>query len=123
MAADWLRRVQAVVGNATGVAALQRVTDALHEFILEEPEELRAMYLLRYVSIDPGAEYRANVAKVNKAHIRALQRWIEEGKADGSGGPTSVERTAPPALRGAPPPSKCAASIPAPPEGGESAVQ
>src|SRR5690349_499331 len=33
IAAEWLRRVQAVVGRATGVAALQRVTDALYKFI------------------------------------------------------------------------------------------
>jgi AcrR family transcriptional regulator len=84
VATEWLRRVQQKVGEATGIVALQRVTDALYDFILDEPEELRAMYLLRYVSIDPGAEYRANVAKVNRAHIRALQRWVEEGKADGA---------------------------------------
>ncbi|EYF07496.1 Transcriptional regulator, TetR family [Chondromyces apiculatus DSM 436] len=84
VAAEWLRRVEALVGDATGIAALQRVTDALYEFIRDQPEELRAMYLLRYASIDPSAEYRANVAKVNKAHIRALKRWIEQGKAAGS---------------------------------------
>jgi AcrR family transcriptional regulator len=84
VAAEWLRRVETKVGTATGFEALQRVTDALYDFILEEPEELRAMYLLRYASIDPGAEYRANVAKVNKAHIRALERLIEAGKTNGS---------------------------------------
>ncbi|WAS95235.1 TetR/AcrR family transcriptional regulator [Nannocystis punicea] len=83
IAAEWLRRVQAVVGRATGVAALQRVTDALYKFIVDEPKGLRAMYLLRYASIDPSAEYRANVAKLNKAHVRALKRWIEEGQAHG----------------------------------------
>jgi AcrR family transcriptional regulator len=86
IAAEWLERVQAAVGKATGVVALQRVTDALYSFIVDSPNELRAMYLLRYASIDPSAEYRANVAKVNKAQIRDLQRWIEAGKADGSVG-------------------------------------
>lgn len=80
IAAEWLRRVQAVVGRATGVTALQRVTDALYEFIVDEPQGLRAMYLLRYASIDPSAEYRTNVAKLNRAHVRALTRWIEEGQ-------------------------------------------
>lgn len=83
VAAEWLRRVQTVVAGATGIVALQRVTEALYQFIVEEPEELRAMYLLRYASIDPSAEYRANVAKVNRAHIRAISAWIEEGKALG----------------------------------------
>jgi AcrR family transcriptional regulator len=83
VAAEWLRRVQKVVDGATSITALQRVTDALYQFIVEEPEELRAMYLLRYASIDPSAEYRANVAKVNRAHRRALAAWIEEGKSLG----------------------------------------
>jgi AcrR family transcriptional regulator len=86
IAAEWLERVQAAVGTATGVVALQRVTDALYRFIVDAPDELRAMYLLRYASIDPSAEYRANVAKVNKAQIRDLARWIEAGKAGGSVG-------------------------------------
>jgi AcrR family transcriptional regulator len=83
VAAEWLRHVERVVGEASGIAALQRVADALHDFIVNEPEELRAMYLLRYASIDPSAEYRANVAKLNKAHIRALAGWINEGKLGG----------------------------------------
>lgn len=83
VAAEWLGYVQAAVGRATGVAALQRLTDALYKFIVDEPKRLRAMYLLRYASIDPGAEYRANVAKLNRAQIRALQRWIEEGQSLG----------------------------------------
>lgn len=83
VAAAWLRRVQTVVAGATGIVALQRVTEALYQFIVEEPQELRAMYLLRYASIDPSAEYRANVAKVNRAHIRAISTWIAEGKASG----------------------------------------
>jgi AcrR family transcriptional regulator len=83
MAAKWLQRVQAVVGRSTGVTALQRVTDALYGFIVDEPRGLRAMYLLRYASIDPSAEYRANVAKLNQAHIRVMQGWVEEGKQHG----------------------------------------
>jgi AcrR family transcriptional regulator len=83
VAAEWLRHVLQVVGEASGILALQRVADALHDFIVNEPEELRALYLLRYPSIDPSAEYRANVAKLNRAQIRALAGWINEGKAAG----------------------------------------
>jgi AcrR family transcriptional regulator len=83
VAEQWLRHVSGFVGESTGITALQRVTDALYDFIVEEPEELRAMYLLRYASIDPSADYRANVAKLNRQHIRALSQWIERGKAAG----------------------------------------
>jgi AcrR family transcriptional regulator len=83
VASHWIERVQSRVGGAVGVEALQRVVDALYEFIAEAPDEIRAMYLLRYASIDPAAEYRANVAKFHKAQRRDAQRWIEAGQATG----------------------------------------
>ncbi|MDR3416221.1 MAG: TetR/AcrR family transcriptional regulator [Nevskia sp.] len=83
VASDWIRRVQAAVGDRVGVEALEHVVDALCGFIEDEPDELRAMYLLRYASIDPASEYRANVAKVHKAQCRDARRWIEEGQKAG----------------------------------------
>jgi len=84
VAEDWIGRFQVAVADAVGVEALLRVADALHGFMLEAPNEIRAMYLLRYGSIDPGSEYRANVAKVHKAQQRDVQHWIEAGQANGS---------------------------------------
>jgi AcrR family transcriptional regulator len=83
VAGHWIERVQALVGSAIGVAALERVVKALYSFISDSPDEIRAMYLVRYASIDPAAEYRANVAKVHAAQRRDAQRWIEAGQAAG----------------------------------------
>jgi AcrR family transcriptional regulator len=77
VAAEWLRHVNRFVGESTGISALQGVVDALYDFMLNEPEGLRALYLLRYPSIDPSADYRANVAKLNRAQVRALSQWID----------------------------------------------
>lgn len=84
VAADWIARVQRAVGQSVGVEALHRAIDALHGFIKEEPDDIRAMYLLRYASIDPSSEYRANVAKVHRAQHRDVQHWIEHGQAQGT---------------------------------------
>jgi AcrR family transcriptional regulator len=75
--ASWIARVQQAVGARTGV-------DALHGFVAEQPDEIRAMYLLRYASIDPSAEFRTSVAKAHKAQRRDVQRWIEAGQKAGS---------------------------------------
>lgn len=83
VAGEWIARVQAAVGDRIGVEALERVVDALCRFIADAPDELRAMYLLRYGSIDPASEYRANIAKVHKAQWRDARRWIEAGQASG----------------------------------------
>jgi AcrR family transcriptional regulator len=84
MAESWIARVQDAVGDKAGIEALLRAVDALHGFIVEAPNDIRAMYLLRYASIDPGSEYRGNVAKVHKAQDRDVQRWIKAGQANGS---------------------------------------
>jgi AcrR family transcriptional regulator len=82
--ADWIGRVQAAVGDSVGIAALNRVVDVLLELLQAQPDEIRAMYLLRYASIDPGAEFRANVARAHRAQRRDVQRWIEGGQKAGS---------------------------------------
>ena len=83
VAHHWIERVQMEVGSRVGVAALEHVVKALYGFIAEAPDEIRAMYLLRYASIDPAAEYRANVARVHMSQRRDARRWIEAGQAAG----------------------------------------
>jgi AcrR family transcriptional regulator len=83
VARHWIDRVQQEVGTLVGMAAFERAVKALYSFVEEAPSEIRAMYLLRYVSIDPTAEYRANVAKVHKAQQRDAQKWIEAAQAMG----------------------------------------
>jgi AcrR family transcriptional regulator len=82
--AHWVARVQAHVGERNGADALCRVIDAVYGFITDEPDEIRAMYLLRYGSIDPSSEYQANVAKAHRAQQRDVQRWIEAGQEAGT---------------------------------------
>ncbi|MDB6105717.1 MAG: TetR family transcriptional regulator [Gammaproteobacteria bacterium] len=83
VARHWIERVQGEVGAAIGLLALEKVVQALYGFIAEAPDEIRAMYLLRYASIDPAAEYRANVARVHRAQRQDVQRWIEAGQTAG----------------------------------------
>lgn len=84
VATRWVAHIKHRVGEAVGVEALQHVVDALLGFVVESPREVRAMYQLRYASIDPGAEFRANVAKMHKAQRRDIERWIEGGQRNGS---------------------------------------
>jgi AcrR family transcriptional regulator len=84
IAAQWTAHVKDAVSESVGMAALQQVINAVYGFLEQEPDAMRAMYLLRYASIDPSSEYRANVSKVHRAQTRDMQRWIEAGQSDGS---------------------------------------
>jgi AcrR family transcriptional regulator len=80
---DWLQRVQQAVDKRVGVDALCAATDAAEKFIRERPEEVRAMYLLWFLSIDPSAEYMSNIATVHKAQRRDVAQWVKAGQETG----------------------------------------
>ena len=85
---DWLKRVQQAVDQRVGVDALCAATDAAEKFIRERPEEVRAMYLLWFLSIDPSAEYMSNIAAVHKAQRRDVAQWVRAGQEAGRVDPT-----------------------------------
>lgn len=80
----WLRLLHSNVGDKIGVDALCAAVDAHLDFLHTAPDEVRAMYLLWFTSIDPGSEYRANVARVHQAQRRDICRWIRLGQDRGS---------------------------------------
>ena len=84
---DWLYRVQAAVGPRVGVDALCAATDAAEQFIREREDEVRAMYLLWFLSIDPSANYRSNIANVHRAQRRDAAEWVRAGQRSGAVNP------------------------------------
>jgi AcrR family transcriptional regulator len=86
--ADWLVRMQKAVGPLTGAEAFAAATDAADQFIRERPSEVRAMYLLWFLSIDPGADYRSNLANVHRAQRRDAAEWIRAGQRAGTVDPS-----------------------------------
>lgn len=83
LSAEWLQRLEASVGAREGLSAIRSAVDALAAFMAEEPDDLRVMYLLWYQSLDPGSEFRANVAAVHDAQRRDLAQWVRQGQASG----------------------------------------
>ena len=61
--------LERTVGRATGLTALTRTVDAHRRFVESSPDALRAMLILWFESISPGAAYTGNVAQV-----QAVQR-------------------------------------------------
>ena len=81
--ADWLQRMQSAVGHRVGADALVAATDAAQAFIRERTDEVRAMYLLWFLSIDPGKNYQSNLSNVHRAQRRDAANWIVTGQKAG----------------------------------------
>jgi hypothetical protein len=69
------------VGQLVGLDALCAATDAADRFFRERPDEVRAMYLLWFLSIDPSSDYKSNLANVHHAQRRDAAQWIRAGQA------------------------------------------
>jgi AcrR family transcriptional regulator len=78
--ARWLALLQSKVGDTVGADALCAAVDAHLELLRKSPDDVRVMYLLWFTSIDPGSEYRANVARVHQAQRDDIRRWIKLGQ-------------------------------------------
>ena len=79
----WLAHLSAHVGTKTGAEAMCAAVDAHLDLLRHNPDEVRAMYLLWFTSIDPSSDYRANVARVHRAQRADVCRWIRLGEAQG----------------------------------------
>jgi AcrR family transcriptional regulator len=81
--AGWITRVNEASGTKMGLEAVFSAIDTQSRWMAEEPEEMRALYLIFFHSIDPSAEYHLNVAKTLAAQRRDLARWVLESRNRG----------------------------------------
>jgi hypothetical protein len=87
--------MQRTVGSKTGLAAIYAAIDAQDQWFKEASIEMRALYGVFFHSTDPGADYRANVARTLSAQRRDLANWIREARDTGELPPsTHPEREA-----------------------------
>ncbi len=80
----WLTTLTAHTAGKSGADALCGAVDAQLALIREAPQEVRAMFLLWFVSIDPRTEFRANVRHVQEIQRRDVAAWIEAGQRRGT---------------------------------------
>lgn len=80
---SWVSRLIAAVDGKTGLAAVLAAIDAQERALVEQPAEMRAVYAVFFQSSDPGADYRADVARSLAAQRSDLTRWFREARDTG----------------------------------------
>lgn len=79
----WVSRVSLATTGKLGLAAVFAAIDAQYRWIAEEPDQVRALYLIFFHSIDPNAEYHLNVGSALVAQRHDLARWLAEARVRG----------------------------------------
>lgn len=81
--AEFIDDLNSRVGNLTGIEALKVANEAHRDWVLGQPERLRAMYILWFGSLDPGSEFKPNVARFMERQRETMAGWIRGGQATG----------------------------------------
>lgn len=79
----WRATLAQHTAGKCGAEALEGAVAAQLALLRESPEEVRAMFILWFVSIDPGSEFRANVRHVQAVQRRDVADWIVAGQERG----------------------------------------
>ncbi len=79
----WVEELERFVGGRTGLAAFIAALDAVEDFLIEQPEYMKAMYILWYESITSHSEVRERLAEQHEAYRTDIVRWVREGIAEG----------------------------------------
>lgn len=80
---EFLQELNARVGDRTGIEALEAANEAHHDYVHSHRDRLRAMYILWFGALDPGSDFRPNVARFMRRQREAMAGWIRGGQRAG----------------------------------------
>lgn len=81
--ADFIDDLHTRVGDLTGIAALKVANETHRDWVLRHPDRLKAMYILWFGSLDPGSEFKPNVARFMERQRETMAGWIRGGQQAG----------------------------------------
>lgn len=79
----WKEHLGSYLEGKTGINAVHSAVNALRDFLKQESDYLRAMYLLWYECLGHDSEMRNNLAEHHNVYRKDAKQWIEEGMAAG----------------------------------------
>jgi AcrR family transcriptional regulator len=80
---EWLAQLAGAVSGTSGLATIHAAADAHGALLLGSSERIRAFYILWFESVGPDPELREVIAHVHRRRRRDVERWIEDGQAEG----------------------------------------
>jgi len=84
VSAIWVDQLDKHVGRKTGLDALCTGLKAHYRFVRGYPRHVFALQVLHLSSLDPGSEFKPNVAEYLREQRKVATRWVEEGQEAGT---------------------------------------
>lgn len=83
----WADQLRSYTEGRRGIDAFLHAVDALENFLCEYHRYMRGGYIIWYESIGGDSEVKRQLSRNHAAYRRDVQRWIEQGVAEGSVNP------------------------------------
>lgn len=79
----WASELALHVDGRTGLSAFMSAIEAVERFLIDQPDHMRAMYILWYESISNYNDLRSHLAEYHETYRRDVHKWIAQGIAQG----------------------------------------
>ena len=84
VSAIWVTQLDKHVGSRTGLDALRMGLTVHYRFVRGFPRHVFAMQVLNFSSLDPGSDFKPNVAEFLRGQRKVAARWVKEGQDAGT---------------------------------------
>ena len=84
----WKNHLESYIEGKSGIAAVLAAANALRDFLQNESQYMRAMYILWYESLGHESEIRSSLAEHHRVYRKDATRWISQGIESGEIDPT-----------------------------------
>lgn len=78
----WKKESSALVGSKTGLEAFDAANDSIIDFMNDNSDYIRAMFILYYETVGSSTVMRERLAEQHAAYRRAIARYISQGIAE-----------------------------------------
>ena len=86
----WKNELRAHVGSKTGLDAFSASVESGIDYLTENSDYVRAMFILYYETVGSSTVMRERLAEQHGAYRRAVERYIREGIEEGTIKKTAV---------------------------------
>jgi AcrR family transcriptional regulator len=80
----WADQLEQQLAEHSGLSSIFAALKSVEDFLIEESDYMRAMYILWYESIGSHSEVRVRLTQHHRAYRRDVAEWVQRGQEDGT---------------------------------------
>lgn len=80
----WADQLEQHLAEHSGLSSIFAALKSVEDFLIEESDYMRAMYILWYEAIGSHSEVRERLTEYHRAYRRDVAEWVQRGQEEGT---------------------------------------